>query len=275
MILVLVLVGIGLYALVAAIGNASGTTALHHARSIVAWEVELGFAWESTVREWFDDSPGAFTFFEVFYASTYWPVLVGVPWWCWRRDRRQFRLMRNAMLLSGLTGLIVFAVYPVAPPRLLPEFQPVPTSNSLMEAVAHPSLLGNPYAALPSFHVGWWALVLGIAAVVVRRRWAALVALGLTVLMIVAVLVTANHYMIDVVAGLGLCGLSAAAALAWQVLAPLGQEPQYDDAERWEEPVSTDEEALEPACRRAPTLLPIPARRTASTPAKATARAVT
>ena len=79
----------------------------------------------------------------------------------------------------------------------------------------------NPFAALPSLHVGW-ALLLGVGIWLARpprpagRRAAVVVAVLLPLTQTVAVVVTANHYLLDVLAGVVVAALALGAALAWQ-----------------------------------------------------------
>ena len=77
----------------------------------------------------------------------------------------RFLRLRNAMMVSGAIGLIVFASYPVAPPRLrgLGLVDTV-TSSSTAYRVLQPPAFVNQYAAMPSLHSGWDLLV-GIAIV--------------------------------------------------------------------------------------------------------------
>jgi membrane-associated phospholipid phosphatase len=64
---------------------------------------------------------------------------------------------------------------------------------------------------VPSLHVGW-DLLAGIAiATTARRRWVRGLGVLLPVLMVLAVVVTANHYLLDAVAGAALALLSLAA----------------------------------------------------------------
>lgn len=64
-----------------------------------------------------------------------------------------------------------------------------------------PPAFTNPYAAMPSFHVGWDLLV-GIALVREgRSAWVRAVGRLIPVLMITAVVLTGNHYFLDAIAG--------------------------------------------------------------------------
>lgn len=152
------------------------------------------------------------------YALLYWPFVVGTAvftLWC---RRSSFRLLRNAMAVTGAVGLAVILAFPVAPPRLLPGFEDHVARAAMLGSLAHPSGLFNPYAAMPSFHVGW---VL-VAALALRRATGSRWALAAPLIMSVAVLTTGNHYVLDVVAGAGL------AALGWRVA--LRMQQAFDEA---------------------------------------------
>jgi membrane-associated phospholipid phosphatase len=62
-------------------------------------------------------------------------------------------------------------------------------------------MLYNPYAAMPSLHVGF-AVFVGIGVIAIGQRYRHWV-IGITfpLLMSIAVVGTANHYILDVVAG--------------------------------------------------------------------------
>jgi membrane-associated phospholipid phosphatase len=69
----------------------------------------------------------------------------------------------------------------------------------------------NPYAAVPSLHVGL-AFAIGIAAqATFRARWARALALMWGPLVTVSVVATGNHYVFDVAAGLLATGPAYAA----------------------------------------------------------------
>ena len=141
----------------------------------------------------------------------------------------------SELLASGAIALLIYWLYPVAPPRELPELA------AQFDAAAPAYILGffdtmeqylgyaydtqstrafvNPYAAMPSLHFGW-DLLLGIAIIAAFRRtalaWLAMaIGIGLPLLQIFAITTTANHYLIDAVAGgiVAIAGLGVALAL--------------------------------------------------------------
>src|SRR5262249_53162344 len=66
-----------------------------------------------------------------------------------RSGHRSFGLHRNALIVTGVIGLVVFWAYPVAPPRMLPGYHDtaaatVPIFRSLLETKA-----ADQFASLP------------------------------------------------------------------------------------------------------------------------------
>jgi membrane-associated phospholipid phosphatase len=134
-------------------------------------------------------------------------------WWRWRH-RLTFRGPPVGTLGSGFLGRGVFVSYPVAPPRLF-DLCLVDTVTESSEAYRYlqPPAFVNQYAAMPSLHAGWDLLVglaiVGAAGTIGLRMLGVL----MPVLMMWAVVATANHYVLDVVAGVALALIGHAAAL--------------------------------------------------------------
>jgi hypothetical protein len=148
------------------------------------------------------------------YIYGHWPVIGIVALWLLLRHERQFLLYRNAFLVSGAIGLVIFATFPVAPPRLIDlDLVDTVTKHSNSYRVLQPPALVNQYAALPSLHFGW-NLLIGIA-LWRNSRWlvARAIAVVLPVLMALAIVLTGNHFIIDAFAGaaVALLGLAIAA----------------------------------------------------------------
>jgi hypothetical protein len=137
------------------------------------------------------------------YVWLHWPVMVIVLVWLFLNYPAEYVKYRNAVLISGALALLVFAFFPVAPPRFMPGFGIVDTldQRSYSQHVLLPSGLANKYAAVPSLHVGWNLLM---AIAVVRNAktiQAKTIGYMLPVLMTSSVVLTGNHYIIDAVAG--------------------------------------------------------------------------
>jgi hypothetical protein len=196
--------------------------AFDNADDLIALEKSLGMFWEADLQElvlphdWLVDALNAV------YLYVHLPMILIIAVWLYFWHRPQYLLMRNAFLISGAIGLIVYALYPVAPPRFLDElgFSDTVFSRYGVSRVANPSFLRNEYAAVPSLHFGW--NVLAAVAVWLASRHVALRAFALImpVCTLVAVVLTANHFILDAVAGLAViaAGLVLAVALRRYVL---------------------------------------------------------
>ena len=92
----------------------------------------------------------ALALFNFMIVFTHWPVLVTGTAWLAVFHHRRYPLYRNAFLLSGALGMIVFLTYPVAPPRFLTDHGFVDTvlERSRSYRVLQPPSLANLYAAL-------------------------------------------------------------------------------------------------------------------------------
>lgn len=151
------------------------------------------------------------------YASLHYLVTPAILIWLWKRRPTHYRAARTWLMLSTLIGLIGFTLTPTAPPRLLDA------SHGFIDTMAQygsygwwgqdasaPRGLGgltNQYAAMPSLHVGW-SLWCGI--MLWRYGRTPLVrALGILYPLITTFVVmgTANHYLLDAVAGAAVMGI--------------------------------------------------------------------
>ncbi|QBR91060.1 phosphatase PAP2 family protein [Nocardioides euryhalodurans] len=211
----LVLLGVAFYFGVRGYTEASRAEAVDHAHDLVALEARLGIDVEHDLQSLAAPSDTVETLANWIYIWGHWPVIIATMVWLGWRHRRQFLRLRDAMLVSGALGMVVFVSYPVAPPRLA-DARMVDTVTERSEAyrILQPPAFVNQYAALPSLHSGWDLLV-GISIVAAASTLALkVVGFAMPVLMGIAVVATANHYVIDVVAGVALVLVGYAAALA-------------------------------------------------------------
>ncbi len=136
-----------------------------------------------------------------FYLYAHLPVLIAVTVWLYWWRPWAYPWFRNAFLISALFGLSIYVLLPVAPPRFMPGFVDTMALYGFNVDGSAAGPLYNPYAAMPSLHVGW-SLLAGIAMVAAARSWWLKAAgIALPMLMTLAVIMTGNHYFLDVVAG--------------------------------------------------------------------------
>ncbi|MCA9859891.1 MAG: phosphatase PAP2 family protein [Thermomicrobiales bacterium] len=206
-----------LYFLVRGLTNANPDRAFAHAEMLVGYEQRLGLYIEPRLQGAILEHPLLVHIVNWIYVWGHWPVIFIVFLWLWNSYPHSYPIYRNAMLISGAIGMILFALYPVAPPRLVPElgFVDTVTLQSRAYRLLQPPALANPYAAMPSLHFGW-NLIVGLAIVVHSSTWRGrIVGCLLPVAMFAAIMLTANHYLFDGLAGgiVALTGLGLALAM--------------------------------------------------------------
>jgi len=142
-------------------------------------------------------------------AWTYWNsefTVIGLTLlWVYLRRNDHFVRFRNTILLANTIGLVGYAFVPTAPPWMFPSFgfvDGVNHSHGLIGAFA------NPYAAMPSLHAAD-ALVVGVYLFASSKHWwsKALWAVW-PVWVWFCVIATANHFWLDVVAGIAVAAVS-------------------------------------------------------------------
>ncbi len=213
---VLVALAVLAYFGVRGLTQSSAAVAEANARDVVAFERGLGIDVEASLQEAIVHHDAIVTLANWVYIYGHWPVVVATLVWLYMRVPGEFRLLRNAMFISGAIGLVIFALYPVAPPRfgVLDVVDTVTDRSSSYRTLQPPGLI-NRYAAMPSLHFGWNLLV-GIALWRSTRNAAVRTfAVVMPVLMAWAVVLTANHYIVDAIAGaaVALVGLLIARSL--------------------------------------------------------------
>jgi hypothetical protein len=147
---------------------------------------------------------------------SYWPLIIGTLGWLLIWRPATYPLYRNALLISGLLALGLFALFPLAPPRFLPHhgFADTIAMHSDGYREFNASALVNEYAAMPSLHFGW-ILLAAIAVVRLADQPAVrAIAASAPAVMLWAIVATGNHYLVDALAG-GAVVLTGLAAARW------------------------------------------------------------
>ena len=155
-------------------------------------------------------------------------VLPGVLVAMYRWAPRIYPRLRDTVIATWMLSLPIYALFPVAPPRLAGLGMTDAVSETSAVALAgHSTWFYNPIAAVPSLHCGF-AMAIGVAlAAATRRRWLQVLALSWGPIVALSTVATANHYVFDVAAGLAvtaarLCGRPAppsrgsSAASSWR-----------------------------------------------------------
>jgi hypothetical protein len=202
-----------LYQVARGLVGADAAVADGHAHRLVALERSLHLFAEANVQRAVQTLPGLTSLFGVAYLTLHLAVTAGVLLWLHRCHPDGFLFVRTALLLASSLALVGFLVYPTAPPRL--------AGVGIADTVfgAHIDLnrglvstLYNPYAAVPSMHVGYSLIV---AAGLLRHGRHLLVrAIGALYppFVLLVIVATGNHFFLDAAAGALDAGLAAALA---------------------------------------------------------------
>jgi membrane-associated phospholipid phosphatase len=146
------------------------------------------------------------------YWSSQFTVLGLTLLWVYLRRNDAFYTFRNWVLLANAIGLLGYALLPTAPPRMFPTFGFADTLarfSSLNHGSGLIELAANPYAAMPSLHAAD-ALIVGVSlALICRAWWARALWLLWPAWVWFSVMATANHFWLDIVAGVLVAFLAA------------------------------------------------------------------
>lgn len=194
--------------------------ALENARRIVDAERWLGIFVEAGWQRAILDEGPFVRFFNFVYFWLDFPLIavLGVAMYFVRR--RQYTFTRDAILFSGALALVSYGLFPVAPPRLLPEAGIADTLqafDNLSYQTQSTQFFVNPYAAMPSLHVAWAVLLaIGVVWAFPCNRLVLVLALLHPATQTASTVVTGNHYLLDAAGGLVVVVLGLAFAVVMQ-----------------------------------------------------------
>jgi len=187
--------------------------ALRNGQAIISFEERLHISPEKFLDHWLAHHYWLAYISSDFYDNAIFVFTACLAIWLWWRRPDIYRPLRNDLVLANLIGFSVFWLFPVAPPRMLPGFIDVVEKVGGLGSW-HNTLISHAdqLAAMPSMHLAWavWcSIVLWRLAGKNSWRWAAL-AVGVAYPLATAwvVMATANHYLMDVLAGAAATALS-------------------------------------------------------------------
>ncbi|WP_433325710.1 phosphatase PAP2 family protein [Spirillospora sp. CA-294931] len=190
--------------------------AFAHADQVLTLERYLGIDVELGVNQWLLGVPWLAKAANIFYGTAHFGVTLVVVVWVYRHRPQDYRWLRTGIMVATGMALIGFWLYPLAPPRFLPSEGFVDPVSALqtwgLYASDASANLTNQYAAMPSMHAGW-ALWCGFILVRTTRRWAKVLGVLYPATTVYVILGTANHYILDAIAGIAL--IAGALAISW------------------------------------------------------------
>jgi PAP2 superfamily len=218
-----------------------------HARSLLELEQKLSLDWELRLQqatlhhEWLIQTANNY------YVYGFLPVMVLCTILGAWRAPAAFAWWRTVFAISLMLALVGFAAFPLTPPRLLPasygyvdtllvygpHYYGDATGSSLFNAYGSIPSVVNVYAAMPSMHIAW-SIIAGalLVAVAGKRWWAVMIAVLHPTFMAIAVILTGNHYVLDIFFGIVALLISIALARVWLEMKARRQSPALEHAFR-------------------------------------------
>ncbi len=208
------------YETVRGIADGQKATAFAHGQQIIEAERATGTLFEPDLQALLLPANWLIDFANQVYMNSQFAVVLGFFFWLYFFRNESFYFVRNMFAASMGLALIGYVLYPTAPPRLYPEYGFVDTINDF-SSVNHDSALAklfiNPYAAVPSMHCAFSLMIGATGFQLVRNRFMKAVWAAWPLLVAWVVIVTGNHYWLDIV--LGWMVAVAAALIARELLA--------------------------------------------------------
>ena len=176
--------------------------AQENAVRVVDFQERMGLPSEVVLQKQIIDVDWMVRVANVFYFAMHFPTMIIFLLWAMFQKREWMARIRFALISTTTIGLIIHLAFPLAPPRLTEisgfvdtakVFGPDPYKLGIAKAA-------NQYAAMPSLHVGW-ALLLALAVLSItktRYRWLFLLHPVITTIVVV---ITANHWWLDIFVG--------------------------------------------------------------------------
>jgi hypothetical protein len=190
--------------------------AFENANRIQYVEQALGFAWEQSLQRAFLALPNLVAALNLFYFVGHFLFTAIFFFWLYHRSRDGFKSFRDGFLAATAIAVVIHWLYPTAPPRLAG----VGLKDTLLLLsgidIGSPdsSALSNPVAAVPSLHA---AYALGVGIGMIRYARFFLLRLAGAIyppLVVLTIVVTGNHFVLDAIAGMAVLGVGFGLARA-------------------------------------------------------------
>ncbi|MFI0408740.1 phosphatase PAP2 family protein [Actinomadura sp. 3N508] len=208
--LALILGLFGLYKLGRLFSSDRVTDAFANARDIWDLERTLYLPDEAAVQQAILHSEALIHLVNGYYAAVHFPATVLFLLWIYLRRPAHYRWIRRVLVGLTAAALALHLLVPLAPPRMLPATGLIDTAARYGPAVygaPESDMIANQYAAMPSLHIGWAAVIALGLVVTSRTRWRWLWLLH-PVTTIAVVVATANHYWLDGIVALALLSIT-------------------------------------------------------------------
>ncbi|PZS04226.1 MAG: hypothetical protein DLM70_08105, partial [Chloroflexi bacterium] len=180
--------------------------ALPNAYRLLDLEWRHGFFVEYRLEQFFLHFRTLMNAIDAFYVVAHVAVTIGVLMYLYAYRRQYFWFTRNLLIVTTAIALAAFYLYPTAPPRFFANYgfvDPAVLHHFVSAGGSQPgSFTYNPYAAMPSLHVGYALVVSWGVVLAAQSRLVRLLAVLYPLAMSAAVVISGEHWFLDVVGAL-------------------------------------------------------------------------
>jgi hypothetical protein len=214
--LLLFILAYNLYQVVRGLTDGGRELALANAERLIEAERSLGSFFEAGFQQTLiDHAPWLIDLSNFMYLNSHFVVTTAFLVWLYLFRNEHFYFVRNMFMVAMALGLVGYALYPTAPPRLFPgegftDTIAVFTGGAQDSGTA--SLLVNQYAAVPSMHIAFSLMVAVPAAALARAALARTLWTTYPLVVFFVIVATGNHFWLDAAAGAAVACLAALAA---------------------------------------------------------------
>ncbi|MCH7996545.1 MAG: phosphatase PAP2 family protein [Chloroflexi bacterium] len=182
-----------------------------NALKLISLQKSLGFFWELDLQRWLlDGAHQVIVFFNWSYILTFFPIIIPTGIILYKTNLKKYIYYRNIILLSLFIAVVVYALFPLAPPRMISGTGIVDTIQSFGPAQYNSreaQFYYNAFAAMPSIHFGWTVLF-GVMFFSTGILWLRILGVLYPTITFFAIVATGNHYIMDAIGGAGVIAIA-------------------------------------------------------------------
>lgn len=197
-----------------------------NAEAFQSFERAVGIDVELAANHWLDERPPLAVAAVAYYRLYYLPLAAVLLWVVLGRNDA-YRRLRVTLLATAVIALLAYAAVPLSPPRFaMPGIVDVVAERDPVTGAGSGDLESRTHlTAFPSMHTGWSLVAAYLAWSVLRTshpRLARLVWL-FPVGMVLVVVTTGNHYVLDVLGSVALLAAAIGVTRLWERLRAAGE----------------------------------------------------
>ena len=209
------------YATYSFIRNLNGTDerlAFENAKRVMDFQSMIGINHEYTLHHWALHIRPLIIALNYFYGSFHFFVTIGVGVYLFLRFRNDYPRWRNTIAIATSIALLGFIFFPLMPPRLLDQYCTTCHYGFIDTLAKYPtfwsfnsgavSRISNQYAAMPSVHCAWALWCCCALFPRAKHLWLKVLAVIYPIVTVTAIVLTANHYFVDAIAGFSVLGIA-------------------------------------------------------------------